>query len=135
VRPGSWAGCHIRATANAEKRAGAHAALVRRLDGDKVVIAIIGGVCARGLRGAKWQVHERGVVLSSPSRVPDASLEPPPRQPHLASVWWAVRRTALWLAILFVMVVLGAWLFYASIDVDEAAASAPPASETAPPPR
>jgi hypothetical protein len=37
-------------------------------------------------------------------------------------VGWALRRTALWLAMMAAMVVVGAWLFYASIDPDEAAA-------------
>jgi hypothetical protein len=34
-----------------------------------------------------------------------------------------LRRTALLLAIVAVMVALGAWLFYASIDFDEASAA------------
>ena len=42
---------------------------------------------------------------------------------QLASIGWALRRTALLLAILAVMVVFGAWLFYASIDSDEASAA------------
>jgi hypothetical protein len=33
------------------------------------------------------------------------------------------------------MVILGAWLLYASIDPDEASASAPAAAESAGPPR
>ena len=41
---------------------------------------------------------------------------------QLVSLGWALRRTALWLGMLFAMVVVGAWLFYASIDPDEAAA-------------
>ena len=62
--------------------------------------------------------------MSSPSEVPDA-LPPPPQ---LATLGWAVRRAALGLLILMVMVVLGAWLFYASIDMDEAAAAGSPAA-------
>jgi hypothetical protein len=38
------------------------------------------------------------------------------------SVGWALRRTALWLAMTVAMVVVGVWLFYASIDPDEATA-------------
>ena len=38
------------------------------------------------------------------------------------SVGWALRRTALWFAMMFAMVVVGMWLFYASIDPDEATA-------------
>jgi len=43
----------------------------------------------------------------------------------LATLGWALRRAAFGLLILLVMVVLLAWLFYAGIDPDEAAASAP----------
>jgi hypothetical protein len=43
----------------------------------------------------------------------------------LATLGWALRRAALGLLILLVMVVLAAWLFYASIDPDEAAAGVP----------
>ena len=39
---------------------------------------------------------------------------------------------ALGLAILIIMIVVGAWLFYASIDFDEASAGTPPAGESAP---
>jgi hypothetical protein len=46
-------------------------------------------------------------------------------QPQLASLGWALRRAGLGLLILLVMVVLGAWLLHASIDPEEAAASAP----------
>jgi len=46
------------------------------------------------------------------------------------SVGWALRRTALWLLMLSVIVAVGAWLFYASIDPDEAAAG-PATSEEA----
>ena len=45
--------------------------------------------------------------------------------PQLATLGWALRRAALWLLMLFAMVVVGAWLFYASIDPDEAAAGPP----------
>jgi hypothetical protein len=69
--------------------------------------------------------------MPSPSQLPDA-LPPPPQ---LATLGWAVRRAALGLLILMVMVVLGAWLFYASIDVDEAAASSPAAVGSAPVPQ
>jgi hypothetical protein len=53
-----------------------------------------------------------------------------PHRPQLASLGWALRRAALWLGIVVVMVALGAWLFYASIDLDEAsAADKSPAAE------
>jgi hypothetical protein len=60
--------------------------------------------------------------VSSPSRPPEIALRIEP-QPQLATLGWALRRAALGLLILLVMVVLAAWLFYSSIDPDEAAAS------------
>jgi hypothetical protein len=66
--------------------------------------------------------HEGGVDLSSHPDIPDAVLQPQAQAPQTVSVGWALRRTALWLGMLFVMVAVGAWLFYASIDPDEAAA-------------
>ena len=64
--------------------------------------------------------------MSSPSRPPDIALGIEPR-PQLATLGWALRRAALGLLLLIVMVVLGAWLLYASIEPDEASASSPPA--------
>jgi hypothetical protein len=43
---------------------------------------------------------------------------------------WALRRAALGLLMLFVMVFVGAWLFYASIDPDEATAGPAVSSES-----
>jgi hypothetical protein len=40
----------------------------------------------------------------------------------LPSLGWALRRAALWLLMLFVMVFVLGWLFYAGIDPDEASA-------------
>ena len=60
--------------------------------------------------------------MSSHPDVTDTALSPQVPAPQLVSVGWALRRTALWLAMMFVMVVVGAWLFYASIDPDEATA-------------
>jgi hypothetical protein len=47
----------------------------------------------------------------------------------LVSLGWALRRTALWLVMMSAMVVVGAWLFYAGIDPDEAAAGPATSSE------
>ena len=69
------------------------------------------------------------MVLSSPPGV----RETLPQPPELPSVGWALRRTALGLLILAAMVVLGAWLFYASIDPDEASAGPSAPSEQAQP--
>jgi hypothetical protein len=49
----------------------------------------------------------------------------------VVSVGWALRRTALWLVMMFAMVVVGMWLFYASIDPDEATAGPASSGETA----
>jgi hypothetical protein len=69
--------------------------------------------------------------VSSQSGIPNASLSSqPPRQ--LASVGWALRRAALGLLMLAAIVVLGMWLFYASIDPDEASAGAAPLEATSP---
>jgi len=42
--------------------------------------------------------------------------------PQVLSLGWALRRAALGLAVLLAMVMLGAWLFYASIDPDDGGA-------------
>lgn len=70
--------------------------------------------------------------MSSQPSVSDTSLEVRP-QPQLASLGWALRRTALWLLMLFSMVTVGMWLFWASIDPDEAVAgSSPTTAESTP---
>jgi hypothetical protein len=53
--------------------------------------------------------------------------------PRLPSLAWALRRTALWLVMLFALVGVFVWLFYASIDPDEAAAGPPAADQSAAP--
>lgn len=55
--------------------------------------------------------------FKAPEILPEAPL-----QPRLLSLGWALRRTALLLGLLFVMVVVLGWLFYAGIDPDEASA-------------
>jgi hypothetical protein len=42
--------------------------------------------------------------------------------PQLLTLGWALRRAALGLVMLFSMVMLGAWLFYASIDPNDGVA-------------
>jgi hypothetical protein len=71
------------------------------------------------------------VVLSSPSSVPEFLPQSPP--PQLLTLGWALRRAALWLLMLFVMVVVLGWLFYAGIDPDEASAGPSAAAEQAQP--
>jgi len=73
--------------------------------------------------------------LSSQPSVTDAS---PPNRTAPAnpiSLGWALRRTALWLLMMSAMVVVGAWLFYASIDPDEATAGPAASTEANPPSR
>ena len=67
--------------------------------------------------------------MQSPLRAPDSALEEMRPRPQLASLGWTLRRAALWLTLMALMVVAGAWLFYASIEADEAAPGAPPAAE------
>lgn len=62
--------------------------------------------------------------MSSSSGPPEITLDIEPR-PQLATLGWALRRAAFGLLILLVMVVVAMWLFYASIEPDEAAASPP----------
>jgi len=76
------------------------------------------------------RAREGGVDLSSHPDVPDALPQPRAQAPQPVSVGWALRRTALWLLMLSTMVAAGAWLFYASIDPDEAAAGPTTAQET-----
>ena len=72
--------------------------------------------------------------LPTPIEAREAVRHSVAHQPQLASLGWALRRTALLLAIIAAMVVLGVWLFYASIDSDEASAAgaAPTSASVAP---
>lgn len=104
---------------------------MRCLDGAKLMPSMIR---KRGTSvQSRLQAARGSVVLSSP--VPDTLPRSPPQPPQLPSVGWALRRTALGLLILSAMVVLGVWLFYASIDPDEASAGPAAASEQVPPPK
>lgn len=71
--------------------------------------------------------------MSTHPDVSDAALQPQAHAPQLVTLGWALRRTALWLLMMIAMVVLGAWLFYASIDPDEAAAGPAMSGETSRP--
>ena len=68
--------------------------------------------------------------MSTHPDVSDTALQPQAQAPQLVTLGWALRRTALWLLMMIAMVVLGAWLFYASIDPDEAAAGPATSGET-----
>ena len=69
--------------------------------------------------------------MSSPSTAPDR-LPDSQRPPRLPSLGWALRRAALLVVMLFVMVFVLGWLFYAGIDPDEASAGPTAASEQIP---
>jgi hypothetical protein len=74
------------------------------------------------------------LTLSTPVEAPEADRRADAHQPQLVSLSWALRRAALLLALVAVMVVVGVWLFYASIDADDAsAAGASPTSVSATP--
>jgi hypothetical protein len=107
----------------------------RRLDRAKVAGPII-APCAPWARLADLVRREGGLNLPSPVEAPETVRRSAEHQPQLASLGWALRRTALLLAIIAAMVVLGMWLFYTNIDADEAsAAGTPPVSESAAPRR
>jgi hypothetical protein len=69
--------------------------------------------------------------LSSQSSNPQAraDFEPGPTPVRPLSLRWALRRALLGLILLIVLTALGVWLFYASIEPDEAAAGSPVQSE------
>jgi hypothetical protein len=52
----------------------------------------------------------------------DSPLQTVAQAPQIVSLAWTLRRLGLWLLMMFAMVVVGMWLFYASIDPDEATA-------------
>ena len=65
--------------------------------------------------------------LSSASARGSEGPGPAPRpDPQIATLGWALRRAAWGLLLLAAAVTLGAWLLYASIDPDEAAAGGSP---------
>jgi hypothetical protein len=74
--------------------------------------------------------YEGGFDLASTSRIPSApsGLE---HRPQIATWGWALRRAALGLLVLVVIVTLGAWLLWASIDPDEASAADAPGAGAA----
>jgi hypothetical protein len=74
---------------------------------------------------------EGGELLSSQPSLSESSLDAAHPAPQIVSLGWALRRAALWFSILAAMVVVGAWLYDASIDRNEAAANAPLAAEAA----
>ena len=68
--------------------------------------------------------------MSSHPDVSETALQPQAQAPQLVSVGWALRRTALWLAMMSAMVVVGVWLFWAGIDQDEATAGPATSGDT-----
>ena len=70
--------------------------------------------------------------MSSHPDVSEPALGAQSQAVQALSLGWALRRTALWLLMRSAMVVVGAWLFYASIDPDEATAGPATSAEVAP---
>ncbi|HJU33268.1 MAG TPA: hypothetical protein VJ740_17515 [Hyphomicrobiaceae bacterium] len=60
--------------------------------------------------------------MSSHQDVSEDALPAAAPAPQIVSLGWALRRFGLWLLMMSAMVILGMWLFYASIDPDEATA-------------
>jgi hypothetical protein len=72
--------------------------------------------------------------VPSPVEAPEAVRRSAQHPPQLATLRWALRRSALLLAIIAAMVALGMWLFDTSVDSDEAVAvGSPPTSQSAAP--
>ena len=128
--------CHFRATARRQKRSAAIGAAPAALTAPKSLRQSSGLHAGAPRFLIESQLLRRGgCILPSPVEAPDAALDPPRGQPQLASLRWALRRAALWLALVVVMAVLGAWLFYASVDTDEASAAGAPLATDATAPR
>ena len=70
--------------------------------------------------------------MSSPFTAPDRLPEVRSRSARLTSLGWALRRAALLVVMLFVMVFVLGWLFYAGIDPDEASAGPTATTEQTP---
>src|SRR5262245_53749762 len=107
------------------------AGAARRLDGAQVIASIMRS-SGQGDSAVGNGCGTREVSVSSRSSVPDTVLATEPEAPRLASLGWALRRTALWLLMLFAMVVVLGWLFYAGIDPDEASAGSSPSESSQP---
>src|SRR5262245_34980119 len=84
----------------------------------------------RGRRGVspKWRAAagEGGLELSSTSRVPSVPTAGLQHRPQVGTWGWALRPAVLGLLVLLILVTLGAWLLWASIDPDEASAGDAP---------
>ena len=89
--------------------------MIGYLDDDKILGAMIAG------RGPLRAVAGGRTKLSSASARGSEGAKTGPG-PQIATLGWALRRAAWGLLMLAVAVTLGAWLLYASIDPDEAAA-------------
>ncbi len=93
--------------------------MIAYLDVAKILEAMIipaGGTAFGGRRREIWKLSSasaRGTQEAGNGQRP---------VPQIATLGWALRRAAWGLLVLAVTVMLGAWLLYASIDPDEAAA-------------
>jgi len=90
------------------------------LDGAKILGAMI--ATAGPLRSANMgEIRKLSSASARGSEGPETGQRPVPK---IATLGWALRRAVWGLLLLAVAVMLGAWLLYASIDPDEAAAGA-----------
>ena len=69
--------------------------------------------------------------MSTHQDVSETALPSAVPPPQIVSLGWALRRVGLWLLMMSVMVMVGMWLFYASIDPDEATAGPANLGDTA----
>lgn len=90
------------------------------LDVAKILTAmiVVGGVPSQAALG-----REIRVLSSASAKGTEGATNGQRPVPQIATLGWALRRAAWGLLVLAVTVMLGAWLLYASIDPDEAAAS------------
>ena len=92
--------------------------MIAYLDVAKIMEAMIS---RRGDRFRRSQQGDRKLSSASARGTEEAGDGQRP-VPQIATLGWALRRAAWGLLVLAVTVMLGAWLLYASIDPDEAAA-------------
>jgi hypothetical protein len=93
--------------------------MMAHLDVAKILTAmIVVGGCRRRRRR-----REIRALSSASAKGTEGATNGQRPVPQIATLGWALRRAAWGLLVLAVTVMLGAWLLYASIDPDEAAAS------------
>jgi hypothetical protein len=94
--------------------------IIAYLDVAKILAAMI-GVCWGAVAGGRRK--EFRALSSASAKGTGGAANGQRPLPQVATLGWALRRAAWGLLVLAATVMLGAWLLYASIDPDEAAAS------------